>query len=233
MNKRLLSAVLAGALMLGVAPAALAQVANDADTLALGATVDNVSFDRAQLMIGHQLQYWSPVFDTLLVREPNGDIGPNLATEYSYNGDSSELTLKLREGITFTDGTPFDGEAVKANLEYLKNGAGQNSFMAASISEIEVVSPSEVKLHLAEPDPGLLQNLAVVGGAMPLPPPSGSRARPIVPSAPAPISTTPPLPSPAANMSITAIPIIGTPANSPSSGSRSRPSMTMWRASMR
>ena len=54
MNKRLLSAVLAGALMLSVAPAVLAQVANDADTLALGATVDNVSLDRAQLMIGHQ-----------------------------------------------------------------------------------------------------------------------------------------------------------------------------------
>ncbi|KRA95567.1 peptide ABC transporter substrate-binding protein [Devosia sp. Root685] len=166
MNKRLLSAVLAGALMLSVAPAALAQVANDADTLALGATIDNVSFDRAQLMIGHQLQYWSPVFDTLLVREANGDIGPNMATEYTYNGDNSELILKLREGITFTDGTPFDGEAVKANLEYLKNGAGQNSFMAASISEIEVVSPTEVKLRLNEPDPGLLQNLAVVGGAM-------------------------------------------------------------------
>lgn len=166
MNKRFLSAVLAGALMLGVAPAALAQVANDADTLALAAMIDNVSFDRAQLMIGHQLQYWSPVFDTLLVREPNGDIGPNMATEYSYSADNSVLTLKLREGVEFTDGTPFDGEAVKANLEYLKNGAGQNSFMVASISQIEVVSPTEVKLHLEEPDPGLLQNLAVVGGAM-------------------------------------------------------------------
>lgn len=166
MTKRLLPALLAAALLAGVAPAAMAQVANDADTLALGATIDNTSFDRAQLMIGHQLQYWSPVFDTLLVREANGDIGPNMATEYTYNGDSSVLTLKLRDGITFTDGAPFDGEAVKANLEYLKSGAGQNSFMAASISEIEVVSPNEVKLHLSEPDPGLLQNLAVVGGAM-------------------------------------------------------------------
>lgn len=166
MNKRLLSSVLAGALLLGTAPLALAQVANDADTLALAATLDNNSFDRAQLMIGNQMQFWSPVFDTLLVREPNGDIGANLATEWTYNADNSVLNLKLRDGVTFTDGAPFDGEAVKANLEYLKNGAGQNSFMAASISEIEVVSPTEVNLHLSEPDPGLLQNLAVVGGAM-------------------------------------------------------------------
>lgn len=166
MNKGFLSAVLAGALFLGVAPAAVAQVANDVDTLALAAVIDNNSFDRAQLMIGNQMQFWSPVFDTLLVREPNGEIEPNLATEWSYNADNSVLNLKLRDGVTFTDGTPFDGEAVKANLEYLKNGAGQNSFMVASISEVEVVSPTEVNLHLSEPDPGLLQNLAVVGGAM-------------------------------------------------------------------
>src|SRR5690606_33635123 len=103
---------------------------------------------------------------TLLVREPDGSLGPNMASEWAYNGDNSVLTLTLREGITFTDGTPFDGEAVKANLEYLKDGAGQHSFMVAAISEIEVVSPTEVKLHLGEPDPSLLENLAVVGGAM-------------------------------------------------------------------
>lgn len=166
MKKRLLPALFGAALLAASMPAAMAQVANDADTLALAATLDNNSFDRAQLMIGNQLQFWSPVFDTLLVREPNGDIGPNLATEWSYNADGNVLNLKLREGVTFTDGTPFDGAAVKANLEYLKNGGGQNSFMAAPIDEVEVVSPTEVNLHLSEPDPGLLQNLGVVGGAM-------------------------------------------------------------------
>jgi peptide/nickel transport system substrate-binding protein len=166
MKKRLMSAMLAAALMVSAAPSVLAQVANDADTLALAATLDNNSFDRAQLMIGNQMQFWSPVFDTLLVREPNGEIGPNLATEWSYNADASVLNLKLREGVSFTDGTPFNAEAVKANIEYLKTGAGQNSFMAAPISQVEIISDFEVNLHLGEPDPSLLQNLAVVGGAM-------------------------------------------------------------------
>ncbi|UYO01419.1 MAG: peptide ABC transporter substrate-binding protein [Devosia sp.] len=152
--------------MLGVSTSAMAQVANDADTLALAAVIDNNSFDRAQLQIGNIMQFWSPVFDTLLVREANGDINPNLATEFTYNADNSVLTLVLREGVNFTDGTPVDGEAVKANIEYLKNGGGQNSFMVAAVSEVEVVSATEVKLHLSEPDPALLQNLAVVGGAM-------------------------------------------------------------------
>lgn len=164
--KSVLASMLAGVMMLSASPSVMAQVANDADTLALGALLDNNSFDRAQLLIGHQMQYWSPVLDTLLVREADGSLSPNMASEWAYNGDNSVLTLTLREGITFTDGAPFDAEAVKANLEYLKNGAGQNSFMVAAVSEIEVVSPTEVKLHLGEPDPSLLENLAVVGGAM-------------------------------------------------------------------
>jgi peptide/nickel transport system substrate-binding protein len=162
----LLASLLAVAMLVSASPVVLAQVANDADTLALAATLDNNSFDRAQLLIGNQMQYWSPVFDTLLVREPDGKLSPNLATEWAYNADNSVLTLTLREGVTFTDGTPLDGVAVKANLEYLKNGAGQNSFMVAAISEVEVASPTEVRLHLGEPDPSLLENLSVVGGAM-------------------------------------------------------------------
>lgn len=169
MKKRLLSVVLAALLTVSAAPSVLAQVANDEDTLALAAVQDNGSFDRAQLMIGHQMQFWMPVMDTLLIREANGEIKPNLATEWSFNSDNSVLSLTLREGVSFTDGSPFDGEAVKANIEYLKNGAGQNSFMVGLVSEVEVVSPTEVKLHLSEPDPSLLQNLSVVGGAMAAP----------------------------------------------------------------
>jgi peptide/nickel transport system substrate-binding protein len=143
-----------------------AQVANDDQTLALASLLDNNSFDRAQLMIAHQLQYWQPVFDTLLIMAPDGSVHANLALEWEYDDTNSVLTLKLREGVTFTDGVPFDAEAVKANLEYLRDGAGQNSFMASTISEIEVIDTLELKLHLSEPDPGLLTNLATVGGAM-------------------------------------------------------------------
>ncbi|AEQ51264.1 ABC transporter substrate-binding protein [Pelagibacterium halotolerans] len=164
MRKTLIA--LAAVLAASVAMPAAAQIANDDDTLALAGLLDNNSFDRAQLMIANQIQYWQPVFDTLLVQAPDGSIEPNLATEYSYNESNSVLSLTLREGISFTDGTPFDAEAVKANLEYLAIGGGQNSFMAQSISQIEIVSPTEVTLHLGEPDPSLLQNLSSVGGAM-------------------------------------------------------------------
>lgn len=135
-------------------------------TLTIAAVVDNNSFDRAALEIGNRVHYWMPVYDTLLVLDPEANLQPNLATDWQYNEDSTALTLALRDDVTFTDGTAFDGEAVKANLEYLKNGTGQNSYMAASIADIEVVSATEVTLHLTAPDPGLLGYLAVVGGAI-------------------------------------------------------------------
>ncbi|MFP3459918.1 ABC transporter substrate-binding protein [Arthrobacter globiformis] len=135
-------------------------------TLTLASPFDNNSFDPAALEIGNRVHYWMPVYDTLLVLDENAKLQPNLATEWSYNADNTVLNLKLREGVKFTDGAPFDGAAVKANLEHLKNGKGQNTYMAASIASVDVVSPTEVNLNLSAPDPGLVFYLGVVGGAM-------------------------------------------------------------------
>lgn len=135
-------------------------------TLTLAAVNDNNSFDRAALEIGNRTQFWMPVFDTLLVLDENAELQPNLATDWSYNDDATVLTLTLRDGVEFSDGAPFDAEAVKANLEYLAAGTGQNAYMAQSVTEFEVISPTEIKLHLSAPEPGLLGYLAVVGGAM-------------------------------------------------------------------
>jgi len=143
-------------------------------TLTIANQSANNSFDRSQIGIGHNIQYWMPVYDTLLVKTPEGEIVPNMATEWSYNDDATVLTLTLRDDITFTDGEQFNADAVKANLEYLKEGTGESSYMAASIDEFEVISDTEIALHLSAPDPGLVEYLSVVGGAMASPKSLGS-----------------------------------------------------------
>jgi peptide/nickel transport system substrate-binding protein len=135
-------------------------------TLTLAAALDNNSFDPTQLNIGNQMQFWSPVFDTLLVRDKDNKITPGLATSWTYNDDRTVLSLELRTGVTFSDGTAFDGAAVKANLENLAAGTGQNAYMAAPVKEVEVVSPTQVKLHLKAPDPAFVDYLSMVGGVM-------------------------------------------------------------------
>ena len=138
----------------------------DTARLTLAARVDNNSFDPADLEIGNRVQYWQPVYDTLVRLDAEAKPQPNLATEWSYNDDSTVLTLQLRDDVTFTDGEAFDGETVKANIEHIKAGTGQNRFMVAGIEEVVVSSPTEVELRLAEPVPSLLSYLGWVGGAM-------------------------------------------------------------------
>lgn len=162
-------AIAAAAALLASAGQSPAQVLNDDETIAIAGRLDNTSFARDKLEIGNRLMYWAPVFETLLTIMPDGKIAPNLATEWSYNDDNTVLTLKLREGVKFTDGTAFDAEAVKANLEALGKGAGQNVWMVNSITSYEVVSPAEIRIRLKEPDPALVRNLTLVAGAIAAP----------------------------------------------------------------
>ena len=107
-----------------------------------------------------------PVYDTLLMLSPEGELEPNMATEWSYNDDNTVLTLTLQDGITFTDGEPFNAEAVKANVEYLRDGGGPFSSYVASVENVVAVDDLTVELQLSSADPALLYGLAVVGGAM-------------------------------------------------------------------
>lgn len=161
--------LVAATALLASAGSSSAQVQNDDKTIAIGGRIDNTSFARDKLEIGNRLMYWAPVFETLLTIMPDGKIAPNLATEWSYNDDNTVLTLKLREGVKFTDGTPFDAEAVKANLEALRTGTGQNVWMVNTIDSYEIVSPAEIRIKLKEPDPALVRDLTLVAGAIAAP----------------------------------------------------------------
>ncbi len=137
-----------------------------ADKLTLAAALDSGSWEPAVLQNGNQAQYWNAVYDTLLHMEPDTTIVGGMAETFEYNDDRTVLTLGLREGITFTDGEPFNADAVKANVENLKNGNGQNSIMVRSVDEVVAVDDLTAELHLSAPDPALLTYLTLAGGVM-------------------------------------------------------------------
>ena len=109
-------ATLVSAIALAAAGLAVPALADDL-TIAMPANQEPASLD------GHIDPYQSTwlldsfVADPLIVLKPDGSYGAALATEWSSNDDGTEWTFKLREGVTFQDGTPFNAEAVKANLE--------------------------------------------------------------------------------------------------------------------
>ncbi|AJE46714.1 ABC transporter substrate-binding protein [Celeribacter indicus] len=59
------------------------------------------------------------VFETLTVVSPDQKLLPGLATDWSVSDDKLTWTFRLREGVSFTDGTPFDADAVVRNIDYI------------------------------------------------------------------------------------------------------------------
>ncbi|HJR86030.1 MAG TPA: ABC transporter substrate-binding protein [Acidimicrobiia bacterium] len=94
------------------------------------------------------------VYDTLFELDANLDIQPGLAADYSYSDDGTELTLNLREGVTFHDGDPFTSADVVASLERILDEAtgavGRNFIL--SIEEITAPDDMTVVLGLAVAD---------------------------------------------------------------------------------
>ncbi|GAB3849012.1 ABC transporter substrate-binding protein [Nesterenkonia populi] len=138
-----------------------------AEQLTLGTVVDITSYDPAELRFeGEWPQLWAPVYDTLLKWETDGTVSENLATSWDYNEDNTVLSLELRDDVTFTDGEPFNAEAVQAGIEHFLAGAGVNRYRADAIESVDVTGDYSVDIVLSEPDPTLLADLGSSVGAI-------------------------------------------------------------------
>lgn len=110
-----------------------------------------------------QAMLTTQVLEPLVGRDADGEILPWLATGWEISEDGLTWDFTLAEGITFTDGTPFDAEAVKVNVEHLQDPATQSStgYLAlAKVSEVEVVDATHARFHLTEPDSALAESLS-------------------------------------------------------------------------
>ena len=111
-----------------------------------------------------------------LVRFAPGTLGvePALAASWTVSQDGTSLVFRLRRGVRFHDGTSFDAEAVKFNLERLLDehhpfhdtGPFPLAFFLDSIREVTVLDAHRVRLSLNEPFAPLLANLAYPIGFM-------------------------------------------------------------------
>ena len=88
---------------------------------------------------------------------------PMLAESYEANEDATEYILHLRQGISFTDGTPFNAEAAKANLDRWGDpdlGLKRTTLLCNVIDNTEIVDDYTVKVNLQEPFGAFIATLA-------------------------------------------------------------------------
>ena len=101
--------------------------------------------------------------ESLVSRDASGAIVPWLADSWKISDDGLSWDFTLRDGVTFTDGTPFDAEAVEANIAHVQNpetGSSTGYLALQKIAGTEAVSPLVVRLNLSEPDSALLESLS-------------------------------------------------------------------------
>jgi peptide/nickel transport system substrate-binding protein len=105
------------------------------------------------------------VYDTLVFRDPAGGFVPGLAQRWEQSSDELRYTFILRRDVKFQDGTPFNAQAVKANLDRILNPANHSQlarFLIDKVQSVTVVDPYTVQLRLSEPFAPLLDSLSQV-----------------------------------------------------------------------
>ena len=92
-------------------------------------------------------------YEPLVSRDENGKIVPNLAESWEISPDGKVWTFKLRKGVKFHSGAPFNAEAVKATYERMlaKETASPVAYMLGPLTNIDVVDEYTAKLTFSEP----------------------------------------------------------------------------------
>jgi peptide/nickel transport system substrate-binding protein len=138
-----------------------------AQTLRVGLAEDPDLLDptRARTFVGRIV--FSALCDKLFDIDEKLAYQPQLATGYEWSADNKALTIKLRQGVTFHDGEPFDAEAAKYNIERHKTMKGSNrSGELKPVASVDVVDAATIRLNLEAPFSPLLAALADRAGMM-------------------------------------------------------------------
>jgi peptide/nickel transport system substrate-binding protein len=160
--KNLRLAVIAAAALLSLQAGVQAQT-----TLRIGLAEDPDILDPtlARTYVGRIV--FAAFCDKLFDIDEKLNIVPQLGLSHATSADGKEVTIKLRPGVKFQDGEPFNAEAAKFSLD--RHLAMQGSFRKpelAALDHVDVVDPLTIKLVLKTPYSPLIAQLTDRAGMM-------------------------------------------------------------------
>jgi peptide/nickel transport system substrate-binding protein len=155
-------AATAAALWLSLAAAGHAQTA-----LRIGLAEDPDVLDPsiARTYVGRIV--FASICDKLFDIDEKLNIVPQLALSHEISADGKEVTIKLRGGVKFHDGEPFDAEAAKFSLDrHLTLPTSFRKPELAALDHVDVVGPLTIRLVLKTPYSPLIAQLTDRAGMM-------------------------------------------------------------------
>ncbi len=168
--RKLLAAAITAASLAFASPV-LAQTPQE--VLVIGQIAEPKSLDPHAVTAVNDFRILVNVYDGL-TRYKDGtlEVEPSLAESWDISDDGKTYTFKLREGVSFHDGTPFNAEAVKFNFDRMLNedhpyhdtGPFPLAFFFSSVEEVTAVDDYTVEFTLSESYAPFLSNLAYPTG---------------------------------------------------------------------
>jgi len=92
-------------------------------------------------------------YEPLIRFSPGGNYEPGLAESWTVGDGNTTMSLQLRDGVEFSDGTAVTAEAVKASLEYCASETSVNAQVLQDLASIEVTGELNLEIELSAPNP--------------------------------------------------------------------------------
>lgn len=162
-------------LSLALACSGCARQLPPADTLVVGQVAEPRSLDPQVTTALNDFRILVNLYEGLVAYRPGTlEPAPALANSWTLSDDGLVYEFALRPGVRFHDGTPFDAEAVRFNLErmldpahpYHDTGPFPLAFFFERIERVELVDALTVRIRLDAPFAPFLSNLAYPTGLM-------------------------------------------------------------------
>ncbi len=154
--------------LLGVSAVACARPRSP-DHLVVGTKGAISSLDPAKAYQTRSLQLIRALGDPLYALSEGGELVPRLAAEPPrVSADGLRVTVTLRDGVRFHDGTPLDAKAMAFSLQRFRDGGGSLAYLLDDVASIAVVGPLALELELQKPY-APFRNLLSFAGLTPVP----------------------------------------------------------------
>jgi peptide/nickel transport system substrate-binding protein len=138
-----------------------------ADTFTYAQGADPRGLDPALVDDGESSKIIVNIYEGLLKYAADSTkVEPSLAESWEISPDGLTYTFKLKQGVKFHDGTDFNADAVKFNIDRqippkVTADMSYGPFVYGSVKDVVVVDPSTVKINLTQKNTAFLANLAM------------------------------------------------------------------------
>jgi peptide/nickel transport system substrate-binding protein len=152
------------------APADAPPAANPNGSLVVAEDVPPQTFDPTQSSQIRTMYAWQLVYEPLVLADLKGEIKPALAASWTITPDKLSYEFQLRDGATFSDGSPVTADDVVFSFERLVTGGlpyTKDHFR--TLKAVTKIDDHKVRFQLSERDAGFLLNIGnpfLVGSAV-------------------------------------------------------------------